>query len=212
MNVFRAALQLAYMDEGESFQEQLIIKLNQADASYAKELALVRGAIAKMAQSSNQLVRNTGLGLEDVKILLVLRDGENGCWIQGSGVMNVNPVLAYNHSLLTGLLVHEYHHKLNNSALEYLYLDEFAAHMKQFSITHPAKTELEMVDAVNARLKMLYPQHVQRWTSPRTASSVGSMGMQLVKRFDDLGDFLIPNNGAPRTLGAVRHGCLPLAA
>lgn len=211
LNVFRAALQLEFMDGSPSFREDLLIKLNKADSTYPKELALVRGVIAKMTQSSVPLIRNTGVGLEDVRIQIVLTEGHNGSWHRSPGVMQVNPCLAYNHCQLMGLLAHEYHHKLNDAPLEFLYLDEFAAHYKQFSITYPNMNETAMVREVNNRLNLLYPTHVQRWTATKSKSDWGSMGMQLVANLSQVGDFMLPDNAAPRSLSARNHSCTPLA-
>lgn len=211
LNAFRAALQLEFMDGSDSFREDLLIKLNKANSTYPKELAMVRGVIAKMTQSSVPLIRNTGVGLEDVKIQIVLTEGQNGSWNRGPGVMYVNPCLAYNHCLLMGLLAHEYHHKLNDAPLEFLYLDEFVAHYKQFSITFPSMSEAAMVREVNNRLKLLYPRHVERWTTKKSPYDSGSMGMQLVENLAQVGDFMLPDNAAPRAAHARNHSCTPLA-
>jgi hypothetical protein len=124
--------------------------------------------------------------------------------------INVNPVLAYNHRALIGLLVHEYHHKLNAAHVRYGYLDEFAAHMKEFSITRPEVTESEAVEYINRHLTAFYSDMVSRWTAPSQGNNDFNMGKQLVKRFADLGDFLIPDNNAARAPTALMHYCLPI--
>ncbi len=205
LNAFRAALQLEYIDAGEPFKEDLLIKLNKADENYTKELALVRDVIAKMADSPDALLSNTGQGLQEVNIVMLLADKQNGTWNASTGVMTVNPVLAYNHSLLKGLLAHEYHHKLNKAGLHYGYLDEFVAHWKQFSITRPAASEAQLVEQCNERLNMLYPEHVKRWKA--ASNTFCGMNSRLVARLDDVGDFLVADNARPRPASAKQHRC-----
>jgi hypothetical protein len=205
LNAFRAALQLEYIDANEGFKEDLLIKLNKADRNYAKELGVVREVVARMAESPNALLKNTGEGLQGVNIVMLLADNQNGAWNNVNAVMTVNPVLAYNHNLLKGLLVHEYHHKLNAANLKYGYLDEFVAHWKQFSITRPGVPEAQRVEECNERLHRLYPNHVKRWKAP--TSEFCGMNSRLVVRLDDVGDFLLEDNVGARAPSAERHGC-----
>jgi hypothetical protein len=184
-----------------AFSRKLLQKLSD-DGKYTKELAIVQETIDSMTTDSRPLICNTGRHLQGKQVIIVTDDKTNGS-MDINGVLSVNPVLAYNRVELYGLLVHETHHYLCQQNGNYTYLDEFVAHMKQYSVTRKAMSEKEMVDNVNKILAINYASITKRWTTPK---SQHGMGCRLVEKFDDLGDFLVPDNQA-KVRNPFKHGC-----
>jgi predicted metal-dependent peptidase len=165
-----------------------------------------------MQDSPVPLVKNTGKYLKS-KILtfksIRLSSGMTNGSMDLNGVLSINPVMAYNPSELQGLLVHEVHHDLcfhSGSSKAWgsdlsgtaLYIDEFVAHLKQYSVTRPAASEAARIESVNKVLAINYRKAVDDWTRS---------GFRLVESFADLGDFAVPDNAKRER--CLYHGCAP---
>jgi hypothetical protein len=197
LNLFYSAIKLEFIDKNANWKEFLQLRLKKDQANYDKEKKVVEKVVVEMRKSSTPLLRHTGNGIDDRKIVMVMDETANGAFAS-DGTLQINPTLTYNKSLLMGVLVHEYHHKLCHHNGNYTYLDEFVAHWKQWTIVKPAAPEEERVRQANARLKQLYASQVERWEQS---------GNRLVERLSDVGDFLIPDNAAAKPMERCEHSC-----
>jgi hypothetical protein len=206
LNRFMSYLQVEVKTKSQEFSvpfsRELLYGLKQDDANYAKEKEIIWSVFDEMAVSPKPLVANTGRYLKERIVRFedigIASKQDNGS-ISGAGVLSINPVFAYHTSELKGILVHEVHHRLCHWTLAgALYLDEFAAHMKQYSITRPPMSDAEMTKTVNKVLAANYKSAVDAWKRE---------GNRLVERLDDLGDFLVPDNA--QVTDCLEHYCVP---
>ena len=182
---------------------KLLLKMESDDKTYPKEKQIIEQVIDDMAKGPAGILKNTGAKLIGTPLVMDLKDNFNGSY--GLNKLTLNPVLAYHRSELQGRLVHECHHMLCTHNGNYTYLDEFAAHVKQYTLTRPKMTEDEMITIVNKSLDCNYSSIVGRWTKPVAEHG---MGMRRVTKFTDLGDFAVPDNA--NLVKCSEHGCQPI--
>lgn len=171
--------------------------------NYPAELAIVKQVLEEMKLSALPLIANTGKGIEQDKIVMLLSDTGAGS-MNSNGILTVNPLRAKNKSLLIGLLVHEYHHKLCTHNGDFSYADEFVAHWKEYSVIKPPQADAALRAAeINAQLSKLYPSHVAKWAR---------LGFALFTSIDQVGDFAVADNAVKKQMARNTQSAARLAA
>jgi hypothetical protein len=177
--------------------QPLALRNARAD-NYAVQQGLIRRAIAEMQVDDNALLSNTGRGMTNMEIEIAPHPTQLGSVTNRK--IRVNPIVVHNNLELKGLLVHEYHHSLckHNHENNVLYIDEFVAHHKQFSITRPLMSAASLVQLVTDALNTNYRHLVGPWTAHH----------QLLTDINQAGQFQILDNA--NSVMNPRHEALPL--
>ena len=202
LNEFLIELKTARMDKfhqiGNYSPAELAKRANQANEDFSKEYGMVIEVLLEMQGSSTPLIANTGRGCLSSAITLTMMydSGALAGTMSPAGGLQINALVAYNKLNLIGLLVHEYHHYLcGKSAIAGgVYLDEFAAHWKQYLVTKgPAADRESRAADINTVLQERYGEYAAQWQKR----------YHLVTDLSELGDFAVPNNAVK--MGSKNH-------
>jgi len=196
LNDFGEELKIQRLDLNPGALAALRARIALNSRNYPAELAVVKKIIEEMKLSSLPLVANTAAGIDQDKIVMVLSDSTAGSF-SNLGVLTINPLRTKNKSLLIGLLVHEYHHKLCSHNGSYAYADEFVAHWKEYSIIKPPQANaLLRAEEINVQLQKLYASHIAGWAR---------LGFEPFTSIDQVGDFAVPDNAQKKQMSRNAH-------
>lgn len=203
LNDFNEELKIQRLRLNPGALEALRARIAKNSSHYPAELATVKRVIEEMKLSAVPLIANTGKGIDQNKIVMLLSDNGAGS-MNSNGILTVNPLRAKNKSLLIGLLVHEYHHKLCAHNGDFSYADEFVAHWKEYSVIKPPQANAALRAAeINAQLDKLYKSHVAKWTR---------LGFAPFTSIGQVGDFAVADNAVKKAMARNTHSAARLAA